>query len=279
MWLRRPAPNANASASPGTIYVGIGGEIDTFDAKGKASLFGYTDYQATTALAVDRNGTLYAATTGNVIWKFDPSGNRSLFANTASQISGLAVDASGFLYAATLSAPTVLKYDSQGQSSVFATTPVSPSGGLAFDPSGDLYVATEGNSKIWKYDALGNASQFGPSVAAYAIAYSGSSLYVVTPQNTINKIDTAGNSTLFSKSGVSIALDMASDGAGNLYVISGSPHKIVEFDQNGVPTQFASGSSYQNIAIVPVPEPSLSAMLALALGLSFTAYGRKGSRR
>ena len=58
---------------------------------------------------------------------------------------------------------TIVKYDSAGNSSVFASEGLSDPQGLAFDNSGNLYVANVGNNTIEKFDTSGNGSVFANS--------------------------------------------------------------------------------------------------------------------
>ncbi len=246
--------------------------IERVDSLGNASVFGYTGFYPPTALALDPNGNLYASTDGNVIQKWSPNGNSTPFASSGiSTPTALAFDHSGNLYVANAGNNTIEKFDASGHGSVFGHTgAIQPYGGMAFDNSGNLYVATEGNYQIEKFDPQGNVSFFASIAAPYCMTFDGvGHLYVGTGLDQIYKLDLQGHATLFANSGLNGPAGLAFDSAGNLYALNGNNRTITRFDANGNPSLFASPGFYlRSIAIQLVPEPSVSALVLLALGAS-----------
>jgi sugar lactone lactonase YvrE len=123
-------------------------------------------------LAFDRSGNLYA-TSGNAIYKFDVSGNGTLFASEGLDgPSGLAFDSGGYLYAANLQSQTIQKFDSAGQGTLFAATRGNGNPyGIAFDTAGNLYVANGYSNTIQKFNSAGQGSVFGLGMGIpYAVA-------------------------------------------------------------------------------------------------------------
>ena len=56
------------------------------------------------------------------------------------------------IYVATAYSNTIVKFDSNGNGSVFANSGLNQPRELAFDSSGNLYAANYGNSTIVKFD-------------------------------------------------------------------------------------------------------------------------------
>ena len=187
--------NAQALAfdSQGNLYAANygNGTIEKFNSAGQGSVFASGLY-GPCGLAFDSSGNLYVAdtggqigayTVGNNIMEFAPNGSGSVFAANVWPAMGgnLAIDSSGNLYLAdSLSVGTILKFDSSGNSTVFASLLAGPEGqapvprGLAFDSSGNLYMASNGSVNgygvIDKFDSAGNESVFGYATYAAFIA-------------------------------------------------------------------------------------------------------------
>ena len=173
------------------------GIVSTF--AGKAGRHGSANGVGTEArfqnpadLAVDVNGNIYVADTGNlIIRKITPAGAVTTFAGTAGvqgsadgvgasearfdQPHGIAVDAAGNVYVADTGNSTVRKIDINGVVSTLAGEagkPDSNDGGtgtpahffnpqdVAVDADGNVFVADTGNSTVRKIDSTGVVSTY-----------------------------------------------------------------------------------------------------------------------
>ena len=190
---------------------------------------------------------------------------------------GLAFDTTGNLYVADISNHSIRKIDNKGNVSTYAGTGIKGSTngpavtaqfkfpyGLAFDTKGNLYVTDSQNHRIRKIDSKGNVSTFagsgtegfrdGPANTAQ-FAYPGKlvfdtkgNLYVADTRNhRIRKIDSKGNVSTFSGSGVqglrggsnSTAqfngpFGLTFDSKGNLYIADRYNHQIRKISRRGV---------------------------------------------
>lgn len=107
--------------SHGTLYGGFGGtsHIVKFDAQGNQTTV--ANLSSCYQIAFDHNDQLYATGLNgqNAIFRLNAQGQPVLFAN--SYVSDLACDSNNQLYAVANN--EILKYDAQGNASVFATVP------------------------------------------------------------------------------------------------------------------------------------------------------------
>ena len=167
---------------------------------------------APTAIAIDRDGVMYIAVTGNhVIRKRAVNGTFSTLAGTVVENNAQFTGVPGFA-------------DGQGDLASFS----SPRG-IAVDDSGNVYVADSGNHRIRKISPTGTVTTLAGSGATgsqdngdlaaatfddprgIAVDGSGSTVYVSDYSgNVIRKITSAGVVTLAGRAGVS----GGSDGAG-----------------------------------------------------------------
>ena len=199
--------------------------------------------------------TLYVANYGGGIWKFDSSGNQTVF-NTASRLSdtyynqNLAFDATGQLYDSGSSSDgdgAISKIDSAGNATDVET---SISGTIRFDKSGQMYV---NNGSIYKVSSSGvisgplySQSNTGPSVEWGDMAIDSAGNFFIADAggngNYIQKIDTHGVTTNYfaPPSGEARPGGLAFDKAGNLYVIYDWTGNIYKIDPSGNATLFGS---------------------------------------
>ena len=226
-------PTGLAFDTTGNFYVGDYGAstIYRYSPKGVRTTFATVGLQNPMGLAVDGAGNVYAANLwGNDITEYMPSGVESVFAYV-SRPKALTFDSAGNLYVSTAD-NTILRYDPQGHSEIFATSSVGLNGplGMQFDAAGDLYVANYFASDILKRDPAGNWSVFA----------------TVPP-------------------GYSNPLGLALDADGSMYV-SCAGNFIERYDTQGNGTFFASTvNGPAMLAIMPVPEPSSVVMLVMAV--------------
>ncbi len=200
------SPIGLAFDSTGDFYVGDYGAstIYRYGPNGVRTTFATVGLQNPMGLAVDGAGNVYAANLwGNNITKYTPGGVESVFAGVA-QPKGLTFDSSGNLYVSTAN-DTILRYDSLGHSTVFATSSMGLNGplGMQFDAAGNLFVANYFGSDILKRDTAGNWSVFASTGSGYsnplglALDVDGS-MYVSCAGNFIEKYNTQGTGTYFA---------------------------------------------------------------------------------
>jgi sugar lactone lactonase YvrE len=151
------------------------------------------------------------------------------------------------LYVANVNGDSIVKLDSSGNQTVFASgNHIQMPFGLAFDSAGSLYVASAINNTIVKLDASGNQTVFasggslqGPSGLAFD---ANDNLYVSNQfGNNIVKVSPSGEQVVFISGGnLQAPLALAFDAVGNLYVttnyVGGT---VVKFDSAGNPTAFS----------------------------------------
>jgi DNA-binding beta-propeller fold protein YncE len=152
------------------------GSIAKFDSTGHGTVF--TDSTRFNSglhnpygLAIDNNGFLYSANVeGDNIVKYDRFGTATIFATSSlNHPTGIAFDKNGNLYVSNFgdqfdgfgppNGGTIVKFDSQGNGTLFASGLNGPIG-LAFDSVGTLYGAMALDNTIEKFDSSGNGTVF-----------------------------------------------------------------------------------------------------------------------
>ena len=181
-------------------------------------------------LALDMAGNAYVMATDDnsgagTIFKFTPSGNRSVFGtvpgttgdNLLQANEDLVFDSGGNLYAADGGAQTIYKFAPDGTRTVFAGPSAFDPGvypfGLAFDSTGNLFVSTE---------------CFAP-------------FFCDLGSDTILKFTPTGVKSTFA-TGLTTPRGLAFDSEGNLFVAESFPGgDILKITPEGVTDVFASG--------------------------------------
>jgi len=191
-----------------------------------------------------RADTIYVSNYNDgTIDKVSSNGTVSVFATGLNRPEGLALDSSGYLYVADSGNSCIMKFDPNGNSSVFASTGQQAPSALAFDRSGNLYVSLFG--RILEVTPSGSSSLFASSgvSAPGSLAFGpDGDLYVAnTGNNTIEKFDSSGRGAPFVTNGLSFATGLAFDSSGNLYVTDSGSGQIDKFDPSGNESVFASG--------------------------------------
>ena len=153
-----------ATLPDGSVVLGTGpasgGKIVRVAAD-QASVYADTKESAVSALAVDKAGNVYAATTSDKIYKVR-QGHADVFATLkdTTGVFALAVDAkTGALFAGTGgSEGRVVRIDPSGASSVYFQTDDPFVVSLAIGDDGVVYAGTSGKGLLYKVAAVGRAS-------------------------------------------------------------------------------------------------------------------------
>ncbi|HEY8042424.1 MAG TPA: hypothetical protein VIF15_21630 [Polyangiaceae bacterium] len=147
----------------GSVLVGTGpaagGKVVRI-ANDHAAVFADTKENAVNALAVDRAGTVYAATTSNKIYKVS-QGKADVFAtlDDVDSVFALAVDKAGTaLFAGTGSQGRVLRVEPSGASSTYFKTDEPFVVSLAVGDDGAVYAGTSGKGLLYRITAAGRAT-------------------------------------------------------------------------------------------------------------------------
>jgi len=256
-------PTGLAFDKAGNLYVANedNNNIEKFNTNGVASVFATDDGSDTIlsgpeGLVFDTASNLYVANDGDFVSKFSPSGVFLGQFGDSSYLNnpvGIAFDSTGNLYVANSEdandSPTIAKFDTAGNGSVFADTDMNYPEFIAFDTNNNLYVAnegsidTEGNNNIVKFDTSGNGSifnQYGGTDFPFGLAFDSSgNLYDADYGQFIQEFDPNGNSSRFTTISIADPRGMGFDSTGNLYVANFGQGTIEKFDTNGAPSVFA----------------------------------------
>jgi len=201
-------PTGMAFDNYGNLFVATGGYVMKVNASGQSSVFAATGVSiGTHGMAFDANGNLYVANTvgayANTIEVFTPGGQASVFANNSTGLLDCPLGLAwynGYLYVANECANTIVKYNSSGQGSTFASTGLNAPTGLAFY-NGNLYVANSGNNTIDVFNASGQGSLFANTGLSdpIGLTFLGTNLYAVNfTGSTIEQFNLSGQGTLFA---------------------------------------------------------------------------------
>jgi DNA-binding beta-propeller fold protein YncE len=256
-------PTGLAFDKAGNLYVAndANNNIEKFDTNGVPSVFATDDgsgniLNGPEGLAFDTSSNLYVANDGNFISKFSPNGTFFGQFGDSSYLNspvGVAFDSGGNLYVANSvdvnNSPTIAKFNTAGNGSVFADTNMNYPEFIAFDTNNNLYVAnegglaTEGSNNIVKFDTSGNGtvfSQYGGTAFPFGLAFDHSgNLYEADNGQFIQEFDTNGYSSRFATISIADPRGIGLDSAGNLYVANYTAGTIEKFDTNSVPSVFA----------------------------------------
>lgn len=231
--------------------------------------------------------TIYVSTfRDNTVYKFDSSGNASVFAAAGSGLNypvGLAFNTNGGLYVANSGGgtgnSTIEEFNSSGQGSLFANSGFVEPWDITFDHNGNLFVSD--NSAIEEFNSSGTGSVFATASSGLdlpsGLAFDASgNLYVANYNDTILKFNTNGVSSVFASSGLSNPEALAFDSSGNLYVGNQGDLDILKFNASGIGSVFASGLPGTDYLADQIPEPS--SLLLLGLGICALAVSRRPRR-
>jgi hypothetical protein len=162
----------------GSLLVGTGpsagGKVVRIDGD-RATLFADTKENAVNALAVDRAGAVYAATTSNKIYRVT-QGKADVFATLEDidSVFALVVDKTGALFAGTGSDGKVMRVLPGAASTVYYKTDEPFVVSLATDADGAIYAGTSGAGLLYRIVGPGRATVLydfpGEDVHAVAVA-------------------------------------------------------------------------------------------------------------
>ncbi|MBV9947845.1 MAG: hypothetical protein JOZ69_13410 [Myxococcales bacterium] len=150
-----PLPDGSVLVGTGP---GSGGNVVRI-ANDHATMYADIKESAVSALAVDKRGVAYAATTSNKVYRLSP-GKAEVFATLADvdSVLALAFDPAGALYAATGASGRVMRIDRQGAASVYFKTDDPFVVSLAAADDGAIYAGTSGKGLLYRISAPGRGS-------------------------------------------------------------------------------------------------------------------------
>ncbi|HLX68231.1 MAG TPA: NHL repeat-containing protein [Verrucomicrobiae bacterium] len=188
----------------------------------------------------DADNVYVSDSTGGTILRFNSSGAESVFASGLDQPAGLAFADNGDLYVADSGNGTILEFDRGGAESVFASGLSNPTG-LAVDGSGNLYVANSGAGTILRFNSNGNGSVFASGLYDPGyLAVDGSGNLYASTPRTVMGFDASGNPTTIF-SPLNYVYGLAPGSAGNLYVSLQNAGSIVQLSGGVVTGGIAFG--------------------------------------
>ena len=179
-------PTGLAFDSSGNMYVSSWTDMNVYEYANNAGTFSSTRLTRWTAptpsespygLAIDQGNNLYIAgfgqsyNTQTKIFKVDPSGNSSIFADPGiTEPTALAFDANGYLYASYYDSLKILRIAPDGSYVVYpgGGTVADAANGIALSPQGDLFTVVNGSSTVDGQAAVLQLHGLVPSVNAAA---------------------------------------------------------------------------------------------------------------
>lgn len=221
----------------------------------------------------------YDALTGAII--------NATFVTGLSNPYGVAVSADGRLYVTNGGSISVFNAGTGAVINPAFVTGLSSPYGISLDGLGSLFVADNGAGLIRKYDAnTGSAINLSliTVVGPYQVLADGAgSLYVSSPDSGAGvgwyDANTGAPFVTPLVSGFAQNMGLGLDGLGNLYVAGYGTGTIGKFNAGtgaAINTSFATGlTAPYSIALLPVPEPPVTALLGAGLALLLLARRRR----
>jgi hypothetical protein len=227
----------------GSVLVGTGpasgGKVVRI-ANDQATVFADTKESAVNALAVDRAGTVYAATTSNRVYRIT-QGKAEVYA-TLTDVDGvfaLAADKAGVLYAGTGSGGSVVRIAPGGTTSVYFKTDDPFVVSLAVADDGAVFAGTSGKGLVYRIAGPGRATVLydppGEDVHALAVG-PGHTLYALANEEPAQSEEHEGQSRR-SSSGRSapgpVTPPRTKPGKGSLWRFDadGRPERMMHHDE------------------------------------------------
>ena len=198
-------------------------------------------------IVVDAAGNVYTADSGSeTISKITPAGVASTYASNITTPSGMAIDAAGNLYVSNGVADTITRIAPGGVATVFATNVLEPRG-IAIAPDGSVRVAnlgfmvgTSGVTTLTSLGALGSFAGFpGSRPIGIAVDPGGTSFIAGSADDTVMIVPAVGApGVIATLPAGSAPLDIARDGALNLYTANSGTNSVSKVTLQGDVTNF-----------------------------------------
>ncbi len=238
---------------------------------------GGTTLTSPAAIAVDTEGNIYIADTGdNQIVMVTPQGGVSVLAITLTPTlntpAGIALDGSGNLYIADTGNNRIVEVTSAGVNSIvnLGSVNLSSPEGIALDSSGDIFIADTGNTRIVEVPAGGTAAALaitgvvpatpvGLAVDTKGKLYigdaTGNRIVTVAAGGTVGvALSILGGVTLNTPTGVAV------DATGNIFIADTGHNRIAEVDTSG------------NGSVIQTNEPA-AISLSVPTGVAVDVFG------
>lgn len=198
---------------------------------------------ALSPLAEANPGDLFEADfSSGIIYRFDPSGVRKVFASGLHDPEGMTHDADGNFYVSETGTGVINKFTPDGTRSTFASGLNGPAS-LVFDADGNLFDADFFGNVIYKFAPDGTRTTFatGLNGPANLIFNSLGELFVADfHSGSVYKFTAGGTRTTFA-SGTGNPHGLAFDTLGNLFVADFVGGTILKFTSGGSRSTFATG--------------------------------------
>src|SRR3569833_2612834 len=243
-------------------------------------------------IVADNSGNLYAADPfANLVWKIDPAGNVTVFADrnsiagtgaVFSSPSGIAIDNAGYLYVANTGNGSILKINAGGTATTIANGLNHPTG-MVVDGQGNLYEVEQDGNQVNKISPAGTVSTIASGTAAgfqfpqFITVDPAGNLYVTdSGHNLIKKITPAGvvttvagntaggaNGGVGTAAGFNAPRGIGMNSAGDVYIVDSGNNLVRKITLSGytidkpLPPGLSFDSSTGTISGTPTsPYPS-----------------------
>lgn len=235
----------------GSILVGTGpssgGKVVRIE-NDRVSVWADTKENAVSALAMDRAGNVYAATTSNKVYKVT-QGSAKVFATLADvdSVFALVADKTGALFAGTGSEGKVVRIDPGGASSTYFKTDDPFVVSLAVGEDGAVYAGTSGKGLLYRIAAAGRATVLydfpGEDVHAIAVGTGGLVWAIVNETPSTSSSESESGSSRHTSGGRSApgptTIPRAKPGKGSLW----------RFDSQGRPERFMHHDDFHYLSL------------------------------
>ena len=227
----------------GSVLVGTGpasgGKVVRM-ANHQTADFADTKESAVNALAIDRAGAVFAATTSSRIYKVS-QGKAEVYATLpdVDSVLSLVADRAGVLYAGTGAEGRIVRIEPGGASSVYFKTDAPFVVSLALGDDGALYAGTGGKGLLYKVVAPGRATVIydfhAEDVHAIAVA-PGGTLYAIANDESSTTTETSESGTHRTTNGRQVTGPVTAPrtkaGKGSLWRFDaqGRPEKMMHHD-------------------------------------------------